>query len=87
MKPLIIDVRGTEEYHASHVEGAINLPLGDLLADETLMKGYPKETTIIFYCRTGARSGKALEILRNLGFTDVTNGINQENVEKHLFTA
>jgi len=28
--PLIIDVRGPEEYQAGHVSGAVNIPVGEL---------------------------------------------------------
>ncbi len=29
-EPLIIDVRGPEEYQAGHVSGAVNIPVGEL---------------------------------------------------------
>ena len=29
-EPLIIDVRGPEEYEAGHVSGAVNIPVGEL---------------------------------------------------------
>ncbi|HMS23274.1 MAG TPA: rhodanese-like domain-containing protein [Candidatus Saccharibacteria bacterium] len=82
MKPLIIDVREPSEYSTGHVEGAINIPPSELLAGAKALHDYPKDTPIILYCRSGSRSQVAINLLRQQGFTDLTNGVNQQNVEK-----
>lgn len=80
MDRLIIDVREPSEYADSHVESAINIPLGDLLGDAEKLAGVPKDTKIILYCRTGNRSNLALLNLKARGFTNLVNGINQERI-------
>jgi rhodanese-related sulfurtransferase len=40
----------------------------------------PKDTQIIVYCLTGSRSNVAMHILRAKGFTNLANGINQNQV-------
>jgi phage shock protein E len=87
MKPVVIDVREKSEYENGHVEGAINIPSSELLDGAQVLSRFSKETPLILYCRSGARSAIALNMLKSLGFTNMTNGINQENVERHLFSA
>lgn len=84
MKPLVIDVREPEEYSVSHVEGSINIPPSDLIGGAKLLTEVDKDTPLILYCRSGSRSQVAINLLRQQGFTDLTNGINQQNVEKNL---
>jgi rhodanese-related sulfurtransferase len=59
----IVDVREPEEWSAGHIDGARNIPLAELAhrADE-LGKG----RTIMTVCRTGSRSGRAIQLLRSL---------------------
>jgi rhodanese-related sulfurtransferase len=40
-----------------------------------------KDTQLIVYCRTGSRSNAAIQILKQLGFTNLANGINKDHVE------
>lgn len=84
MQQLIIDVRETFEFAQKHVEGAINIPPANLMAGAPELRNVPKDTEIIVYCRTGSRSSVAIHILRSLGYTNLTNGINQEHVEARL---
>ncbi len=81
MKLLIVDVREPGEFASDHVKGSINVPLGDLLAGAPQLKSIDKDTEVIVYCRTGSRSRIAEQALRNQGFTNVVNGINQEHVQ------
>ncbi|HEX9153259.1 MAG TPA: rhodanese-like domain-containing protein [Candidatus Saccharimonadales bacterium] len=86
-KPIIIDVREPEEYAAGHVDGAINMPpheLSRLGQHANELTGVPKETPIIVYCRSGSRSNVAMTMLIQAGYTNVTNGINQDHIETHL---
>jgi 3-mercaptopyruvate sulfurtransferase SseA len=46
-KAVFVDVRGKESYDQSHIKGAINIPLGDIL---TRIKEIPPKTFIITYC-------------------------------------
>ena len=84
MPKVIIDVREPAEFATGHVNGAVNVPPSQLLAGSKLLKGVSKDTEIILYCRSGNRSNVAKNILNQLGFTNVTNGINKGHVEASL---
>ena len=83
MNQIIIDVREPYEYSLGHVEGALNLPPAALMAGAKLLESVPKDTRLVLYCRSGARSNAAAHYLKQMGFTDVVNGINQLHVEKN----
>ena len=65
-----------------HVEGAINLPPASLMAGASALANIPKDAELIVYCRSGARSAASIPYLKQLGFTNITNGINQGHVEQ-----
>jgi len=72
----IIDVREPHEWDISHIEGAELIPLGMLAAR---MNELDSAEEIVLHCKTGARSARALELLRTAGFRKVKNlkgGIN-----------
>lgn len=60
---MLIDVRDAGEYKAGHIKGAVNIP-----SDE-LEKKLPKmkiDKPMIFVCATGARSGEAYYMVKDL---------------------
>jgi phage shock protein E len=81
MQRVIIDVREPEEYKISHVDGAINIPPSRLLKGASELDDIPKDTEIILYCLSGSRSNVSINILKDLGFTNLINGINQSHVK------
>ncbi len=84
MNSVIIDVRESWEFSSGHVKGALNIPPQKLMKGAKQLAGVPKDTNIIVYCRSGSRSNVAAHILNGLGYTNVTNGINKEQVEARL---
>jgi sulfur-carrier protein adenylyltransferase/sulfurtransferase len=73
---LLIDVREPNELAVSSIEGALNIPLGEI---PDRLAELDKGQEIVLFCRTGSRSSKAVEILLNAGFKKVKNmrgGIN-----------
>ena len=75
---IIVDVRETDEWNAGHIAGAIHIPLGDMKNRVAELEKY-KDSPVITQCRSGVRSAKAAEILKNAGFSAVYNldgGIN-----------
>lgn len=62
----LIDVRTTDEYNTSHIDGAINLSLQDMQSGT--MPNISKDKTIYVYCHSGNRSGQATTILKNAGY-------------------
>jgi rhodanese-related sulfurtransferase len=67
----LLDVRSTGEFAGKHIEGAINIPV-DQLAGRIAELG-SKDTAIVVYCLSGARSGRAASLLRAQGFTTVAD--------------
>ena len=69
---VIIDVRTPEEYASGYIEKAINLDYySETFADE--LDKLDKDKTYLIYCRSGNRSGKALDMMAELGFAEVYN--------------
>jgi rhodanese-related sulfurtransferase len=71
-KAIIIDVREDNEWNSVHIPGAIHIPLAQLSTRLPELQAY-KNTAIITQCRSGARSAKALDILKSAGFSHVQN--------------
>lgn len=69
---LWIDVRTAEEYRAGHLEGAVHIPFDEIEQKITAISA-DKTQDIQLYCRSGRRSGIALETLRSMGYNNVTN--------------
>jgi phage shock protein E len=66
----ILDVRTPGEYAEGHVKGSVNIPLDKL---EQQLKKIPAGKPVITVCRSGMRSGQAMQMLKAHGF-DVHNG-------------
>jgi sulfur-carrier protein adenylyltransferase/sulfurtransferase len=65
---VVIDIRGTGETCLGYIEGAHFIPPGALEGEvETL--SIDKHDPIVLYCSSGARSLRAAEKLKSLGFT------------------
>jgi rhodanese-related sulfurtransferase len=71
---ILLDVRNPEEYTEIHLENALLLPVGELsfntLAGIGLGEG-AKDKEIIIYCRSGARSKQAYDVMKSLGYTNI----------------
>ncbi len=66
----LVDVRTAGEYESGYIPTAVNIPLSEI-GDNPPTDD--KEALIILYCRSGNRSGQALDILVDLGYTNVHN--------------
>jgi len=69
---VIIDVRTPEEFADGHIENAINLDYNSETFRDELNK-LDKNKTYLIYCRSGSRSGSALNIMKELNFREVYN--------------
>lgn len=67
---LLLDVRTPSEYNWFHLPGALNIPLGEGLAD-SLQTWNPK--TIVVICMTGHRSPFIAYGLKKKGYAGVYN--------------
>jgi len=69
----LLDVREPREWEIAHIEGATLIPLGEL---PKRLNELPDPTTgpeIVVSCKTGIRSAKAVNLLRERGYTRVKN--------------
>jgi rhodanese-related sulfurtransferase len=72
----LVDVREPHELQISHLPNATNIPLGQLAAR---LSELDSAEDMVLFCKSGARSTRALELLTSAGFKKVKNlkgGIN-----------
>lgn len=69
---LLIDVRTEREFRQTAVQGAVNLPLNSLAEGIRVLAPDPA-ARLVLYCASGARSGMACDLLRQLGYQRVEN--------------
>ena len=72
-KSIILDVRTSEEFEAGCIPEAKQL---DIRNPETFMQGLEsldKSTSYYVYCRSGARSDQACQIMSQMGFESTFN--------------
>jgi rhodanese-related sulfurtransferase len=62
---LVVDVRRDYEFEAGHIAGASHVEMNDLTGSA---ESFPRDQAIVFYCRTGNRSGMAAAAFREAGF-------------------
>ncbi|MFN5628502.1 MAG: rhodanese-like domain-containing protein [Bacteroidota bacterium] len=77
----LVDVRTPEEFESGSVEGAVNIPVGEL---EQRISELEDKKNIVVFCRSGARASSAKQILESAGFTDVVNGGSWQEVEAEI---
>jgi rhodanese-related sulfurtransferase len=69
---ITLDVRTPGEFNEGHIEGAIlvDFQSGNF---ENEIASFDKSKTYAVYCRSGNRSGQAVKVMRDAGFTDLYN--------------
>jgi rhodanese-related sulfurtransferase len=68
----VIDVRTPEEFAAGHLDGAVNIDWqGATFFDEIAQ--FDPTGTYVIYCRSGNRSGQAIDALTDIGYVNLTN--------------
>ncbi len=80
MSRIFVDVREPYEFEKDHVEGAINLPPAELMAGAKVLDNVPKNTELVLYCLSGARSNASMQYLQRMGFTNLVNGLNKDHI-------
>ena len=73
---VLVDVREPHEWAISDLAGSVKIPLATL---PQRLGELPRDEEIVVYCRTGGRSGNAVQFLRQRGFDKALNlagGIN-----------
>ncbi len=80
---IVIDVRSDEEVKTGIIQDAIHIEWTKI--DKEITKiDISKDHAIYLYCRSGNRSGKAADILKNIGYVNVINAGGIQDAAKKL---
>ena len=66
----LLDVREANEWEIGHLPGAVRISVNELPAR---LNELDTAREMVVYCRSGARSGRAVDLLRQAGFRKVKN--------------
>jgi len=72
-KSIVLDVRTPEEYDQGFIKNSINLNIYDSQFFMDEINKLDKKNSIYIYCRSGARSFQASELMSQFGFEKVYN--------------
>src|SRR5688500_6476832 len=69
---VLLDTREPHEYAEAHLEGGVLVPPAEVLSriDEVVPD---RRQRVLVYCRTGARSARAVHQLQEAGYENVAN--------------
>ena len=70
-KAYLLDVRSKEEFAEFSLPNSINLSVEDIQYGK--VPNVPRDSKIYVYCMSGARSEKAVSLLKLMDFTNVIN--------------
>ena len=68
----LIDVRTTQEYQEGHIDGASLQNIRNIDFEQNLDK-LDKTKPVLVYCKSGGRSARAADMLKEKGFTQIYN--------------
>jgi molybdopterin/thiamine biosynthesis adenylyltransferase/rhodanese-related sulfurtransferase len=69
---VLLDVREPVEFDIARIEGSVLVPLAGI-KDGSSLAGVPRGVPLVVHCKSGVRSGQALEALAAVGYTDVVH--------------
>jgi len=69
---VLLDVRTPEEYSEGHIAGSDNIDFYESVFADNIAQ-LDRDASYVVYCRSGNRSGQTTELMKQLGFTDVTD--------------
>jgi len=69
-RPLLLDVREPHEWEIVHLEDARLIPVNTLAGH---LDELPRDEEIVVYCKSGMRSARAAQLLKDAGFRKVRN--------------
>lgn len=68
---VLLDVRTPGEFAQGHIPGSVNLDVSEIA--QAAERFPQKDTPLFVYCHSGARSGQAVMMLRQMGYTNAVN--------------
>ena len=80
---VLLDVRQADEFDAGHIDGAVLVP-HNTIAEKIGAVVLAKNTPVYVYCRSGRRSAIAVEAMRKLGYTNLTDLGGMDEAKKRL---
>jgi adenylyltransferase/sulfurtransferase len=69
-KPFLLDVREANEWEIGHLPGAVRISVNELAGR---MNELDTAVEMVVYCRSGVRSGRAVDMLKQAGFRRIKN--------------
>jgi rhodanese-related sulfurtransferase len=69
-KPILLDVRESNEYEYCHIEGSLHIPMNTI--PNKLLEIHT-DSPIVCICHHGVRSMQVAMFLEQSGFTDISN--------------
>lgn len=69
---LLIDVRESDEFHAGHIPGAVNIPRGILefkLTNDPALED--RGLKMVIYCKNSGRSALSAKVMKEMGYIHV----------------
>jgi hydroxyacylglutathione hydrolase len=69
-RPQVVDVRTRREWQGGHIDGAVNVPVGDLPQRASEL---PRDAAVAVICEGGFRSSLASSLLERAGMKDIIN--------------
>jgi len=69
---VLLDVRTREEFESGHIPEAENIDVSSFDFADQIAK-LDKSKTYLVYCRSGARSYNACNLMANMGFSNLVN--------------
>ena len=80
---VLLDVRQGDEFNAGHIDGAVLVP-HDTIAEKVGAVVSDKNTPVYIYCRSGRRSAIAVEAMKKLGYTNLTDLGGMDEAKSYL---
>ncbi len=69
---VVLDIRSPREFRSGHISGAVMLNFSSPVF-QTILAQLPRHQPYLLYCRSATRSDKAFQLMKNMGFTEVTH--------------
>lgn len=70
---VILDVRTEDEFESGYIKNALNLDIRGGSEFISSIEELDKSKAYFVYCRSGARSGQACQLMEQMGFEQVYN--------------
>ena len=81
---LIVDVRSKIEFLFGHLPNAVCIPVNHLPDDLASRADVSRNSRILLYCASGARSAAAAAQLEAAGFTNVVDGGGMSSAKRYV---